>query len=266
LGYAGTSGSQYIDYIIADDFTIPDSAENYYTEKIVRLSCFMPRDTKVKPSVKKFSRMECGLPQTGFIFCCTSGYGKILPETFAVWMNILKQVPGSCLWLGESKDPGVMDKVLSHAEGLGVKSERLIFAKRLDLPADYLARLQLADLFLDTFPYGAHTLSNDALWAGVPVLTRIGETFASRVAGSFLTQLQLPELITTTIEEYEARAVTLGNNPDQAKQLKQKLMENSAKSKIFNSSYYARKLEECFKAMCHLGINVQENRNISIRP
>lgn len=266
LGYAGTSGSQYIDYIIADDFTIPESAENYYTEKIVRLPCFMPRDTKVKPSAKKFSRAECGLPETGFIFCCTSGYGKILPETFTAWMKILKQVPGSCLWLGESKDLGVMDKVRSHAERLGVKAERLIFAKRLDSPADYLARLQLADLFLDTFPYGAHTLSNDALWAGVPVLTRVGETFASRVAGSFLTQLQLPELITTSIEDYETRAVMLGNHPDQAKQLKQKLMENTPHSQIFNSSYYAQKLEESFKAMCHLGLNVHENRNISIRP
>lgn len=266
LGYAGTSGSQYIDYIIADDFTIPESAEKYYTEKIVRLPCFMPRDTKVKPSAKKFSRAECGLPETGFIFCCTSGYGKILPETFALWMKILKQVPGSCLWLGENKDSRVIEKVRGHAEKLGVNAERLIFAKRLDSPSDYLARLQLADLFLDTFPYGAHTLSNDALWAGVPVLTRVGETFASRVAGSFLTQLQLPELITTTIEEYETRAVTLGKNPDQAKQLKQKLMENAAKSKIFNSSYYAQKLEESFKAMCHLGLNVQENRNISIRP
>jgi protein O-GlcNAc transferase len=266
LGYAGTSGSQYIDYIIADDFTIPESAEKYYTEKIVRLPCFMPRDTKVKPSAQKFSRAECGLPETGFIFCCTSGYGKILPETFVVWMKILKQVPGSCLWLGESKDPGVTNKVRGHAEKLGINAARLIFAKRLDSPSDYLARLQLADLFLDTFPYGAHTLSNDALWAGVPVLTRVGETFASRVAGSFLTQLQLPELITTTIEEYETRAVTLGNNPDQAKQLKQKLMGSTAKSKIFNSSYYAQKLEESFKAMCHLGLNVQENRNISIRP
>jgi predicted O-linked N-acetylglucosamine transferase (SPINDLY family) len=266
LGYAGTSGTQYIDYIIADDFTIPESAENYYTEKIVRLPCFMPRDTKVKPAAKKFTRTECGLPEKGFIFCCTSGYGKILPETFAAWMKILKQVPGSCLWLGESKDSGVMDKVRSHAERLGVKAERLIFAKRLDSPADYLARLQLADLFLDTFPYGAHTLSNDALWAGVPVLTRAGETFASRVAGSFLTQLQLPELITTSMEDYETRAVNLGNHPDQAKQLKQKLMENSVKSQIFNSSYYARKLEESFKAMCHLGLNVHENKNISIRP
>ena len=266
LGYAGTSGSQYIDYIIADDFTIPDSAENYYTEKIVRLPCFMPRDTTIKPSTKKFTRTEFGLPEKGFIFCCTSGYGKILPETFAVWMKILKQVPGSCLWLGESKDPGVMDKVRSHAERLGVSSERLIFAKRLDSPADYLARLQLADLFLDTFPYGAHTLSNDALWAGVPVLTRVGETFASRVAGSFLTQLQLTELITTSIEEYETRAVSMGNNPEQIKQLKQKLKENSLKSPLFNSSYFVQKLEESFKAMCHLGLNLNENKNISIRP
>lgn len=266
LGYAGTSGSQYMDCIIADEFTIPDSAENYYTEKIVRLPCFMPRDTTVKPSTRKFTRAECGLPDEGFVFCCTSGFGKVLPETFAAWMNILKHVPGSCLWLGESKDPGVMDKLRSHAENLGVKAQRLVFAKRLDSPADYLSRLSLADLFLDTFPYGAHTLSNDALWAGVPVLTRVGEGFASRVAGSFLTQLKLPELITKTLAEYEAQAIKIGNNPSQAAQLKQKLIEQRASSQVFNSIYFTRKLEESFKAMCHLGLNVGEFENISISP
>lgn len=266
LGYAGTSGSPYMDYIIADEFTIPESAENYYTEKIVRLPCFMPRDTQVKPSTKKFTRKECGLPDEGFVFCCTSGYGKILPEIFTAWMNILKQVPGSCLWLGESKDPSVMDKIRGHAEKHGVDPQRLVFAKRLDLPADYLARLGLADLFLDTFPYGAHTLSNDALWAGVPVLTRAGESLASRVAGSFLTQLKLPELITTSLAEYEASAIRIGNHPDQALQLKEKIIKQRASSPLFNSVYFTQKLEESFKAMCHLGLNTGELKNILIRP
>ena len=266
LGYAGTSGSTYMDYIIADEFTIPASAENYYTEKIVRLPCFMPRDTQAKPSTRKFTRKECGLPDEGFVFCCTSGYGKILPEVFTTWMNILKQVPGSCLWLGESKDTGVMDKIRGHAKNLGVNPQRLVFAQRLDLPADYLARLGLADLFLDTFPYGAHTLSNDALWAGVPVLTRAGEGFASRVAGSFLTQLKLPELITTSLAEYEARAIKIGNHPNQAAQLKQKVINQKASSQIFNSLYYTQKLEESFNAMCQLGLNAQGTKNILIRP
>jgi predicted O-linked N-acetylglucosamine transferase (SPINDLY family) len=266
LGYAGTSGAPYIDYIIADQFTIPDSAEDYYSEKIVRLPCFMPREAQVKPSDKKLTRAEAGLPESGFVFCCTSGYGKILPETFAVWMNILKQVPGSCLWLGESGDLGVTDKIRSHAEKLGINASRLVFAKRLDSPADYLSRLGLADLFLDTFPYGAHTLSNDALWAGVPVLTRIGETFASRVAGSFLTQLQLPELITTSFAEYESRAVSLGNNPERLVFLKQKLIKQRDDSLVFNVSYYTKKLEESFKAMRHLSLNKESKRNITIKP
>jgi len=266
LGYAGTSGSPYMDYIIADEFTIPESAENYYTEKIVRLPCFMPRDTQVKPSTRKFTRKECGLPDEGFVFCCTSGYGKILPEIFTAWMNILKQVPGSCLWLGQSKDSAVMDKIGGHAEKHGVDPQRIVFAKRLDLPADYLARLGLADLFLDTFPYGAHTLSNDALWAGVPVLTRVGEGFASRVAGSFLTQLKLPELITTSLAEYEAQAIRIGNHPEQAAQLRQKILTQKASSQIFNAVYFTQKLEESFKAMCHLGFNNQELKNISIKP
>ena len=265
LGYAGTSGAPYIDYIIADQFTIPDSAEDYYSEKIVRLPCFMPRDAQVKPSDKKFTRAEAGLPERGFVFCCTSGYGKILPETFAVWMNVLKQVPGSCLWLGESGDLGVIDKIRSYAEKLGVNANRLVFAKRLDSPADYLSRLGLADLFLDTFPYGAHTLSNDALWAGVPVLTRTGETFASRVAGSFLTQLQLPELITTSFAEYESRAVSLGNNPERLDFLKQKLIKERDHSLIFNASYYTRKLEESFKTMYQIGLNKENSRSITIQ-
>jgi len=263
LGYAGTSGTPYIDYIIADEFTIPQSAETYYTEKIVRLPCFMPRDSKVKPSVKKFTRAECGLPEKGFVFCCTSGYGKILPETFAVWMSILKQVPNSCLWLGENSDIGVTNKIKTYAEQQGVDSKRLVFAKRLDSPADYLSRLSLADLFLDTFPYGAHTLSNDALWAGVPVLTCIGETFASRVAGSFLTQLGLPELITTSFAEYEARAVSLGNHPTRAGFFKQQLINQRGNSSVFKTSYYTEKLEESFRIMRDLNLN---KRNITIKP
>jgi predicted O-linked N-acetylglucosamine transferase (SPINDLY family) len=266
LGYAGTSGSQYMDYIIADEFTIPGSAENYYTEKVVRLPCFMPRDTKLKPSGRKFTRDECGLPDHGFVFCCTSGYGKIIPETFATWMRILKLVPGSCLWLSANKDSQVMNRLRDHAEKLGVNSKRLVFAERLDSPADYLARLGLADLFLDTFPYGAHTLSNDALWAGVPVLTRVGETFASRVAGSFLTQLQLTELITTNFDDYEKVAVKIGNNPQLAKALKQKLFQQRDSSTMFNSTYYAQKLEESFKAIYNLSIEHSAPKTILIRP
>ena len=266
LGYAATSGSQYMDYIIADEFTIPESAEVYYTEKIVRLPCFMPRDTNVKPSTRKFTRAECGLPDEGFIFCCTSGYGKILPETFATWMRILKQVPGACLWLGESADFDVMAKLRTYAEEQGVNGQRLVFVKRLDAPTDYLSRLGLADLFLDTFPYGAHTLSNDALWAGVPVLTRSGETFASRVAGSFLTQLQLTELITKNFEDYEKLAVRIGNNPQLASVFRQKLAHQRDNSAMFNSTYYAQKLEEGFKAIYGLGLKHSLPQNILIKP
>jgi predicted O-linked N-acetylglucosamine transferase (SPINDLY family) len=153
-----------------------------------------------------------------------------------------------------------------EAEHRGIDPERIIFADRMREVDNHLARISLSGLFLDTFPYGAHTIGNDALWAGVPVLTRVGETFASRVAGSFLMRLQLPELITNNMEQYQAQAVSIGNNPTLAARLRQRLMENSTKSEIFNSLYYTKKLEESYKAMCQLVLNAKEPKNILIKP
>lgn len=265
LGYAGTSGTSFIDYIIADPFTIPANSEIFYSEKIIRLPCFMPRDSRVLPNVKRFLRSDFNLPEDSFIFVCTSGYGKITPEIFKIWMNILKSVPGSYLWLGESKDSGVTEKLKNHAVSMGVQKERLIFFKFLDSPTDYLSRLQLADLFLDTFPYGAHTTANDALWADLPVLTCAGETFASRVAASFLTKIRLDELVTESLSEYECKAIELGKNRLALKEIRQKLIQNKITSGVFNMKLYTVYLEQAFLEMYNLSISGKQIENISIK-
>ena len=264
LGYAGTSGASFMDYIVADDFVIPSLSEEFYTEKILRLPCFMPRDTRVVPSLAGFNRSTFGLPEKSFVFACISGYGKILPEVFECWMRILKQVPGSCLWIGEEDKLCAADELKSHAKKLGVDAERIIFAKRQNSYELFLGRLTLADLCLDTFPYGAHTMCNDALWAGVPVLTCVGETFASRVAGSLLTKLQLSELITKDFQEYENRAVRYGTNPHLIVSIKEKLKTNQVPSLLFNTPYYTKKLEEGLRAIYDLSINNHCTRNVTI--
>ena len=265
LGYAGTSGAVFMDYIIADDFTVPADSDNFYTEKVVRLPSFMPRDTRVKSNLKPYVRADFNLPENSFIFVCTSGYGKITPEVFESWMNILKKVPDSYLWLGESKDVGVTNKIKEHASSLGVNPERLLFFKFLDSPTDYLSRLQLADLFLDTFPYGAHTTANDALWAGVPVLTHQGETFASRVAGSFLNSMGLSDLITESFKAYEDKAVQLAQNPKLLKQINEQLIKNKSQNILFDMVLYTSNLEKAFKLMYDLSLAGKSPENILIK-
>jgi predicted O-linked N-acetylglucosamine transferase (SPINDLY family) len=187
------------------------------------------------------------LPQNGFIFCCFNNNYKILPATFDGWMRILKAVEGSVLWLFQGNATAASN-LRKEAEARGVAGSRLVFAKIMKLD-EHLARHRLADLFIDTFPYNAHTTTSDALWAGLPVLTCMGQSFASRVAGSLLTAIDLPELITRSQEEYEARAIELATNPTQLQELKAKLERNRLTTPLFDGKLFAKHIEAAYEAM-----------------
>ena len=202
LGYPGTMAADYIDYIIADPTLIPLECQEHYSEKVVYLPhSYQPNDRKREIAQKNFTRAELGLPQDGFVYCCFNNNWKITPDVFDLWMNILKKTPTSVLWLLEN-NKHVAENLRQEAQVRGVEPNRLVFAGRMPM-AQHLARHKCADLFLDTLPCNAHTTASDALWAGLPVLTRMGESFASRVAASLLNAIGLPELITTSAIDYE---------------------------------------------------------------
>ena len=243
LGYPGTSGSQSIDYIIADKITIPEENQKFFTEKVIYLpDTYQPNTEKVKKTTKKFSRHDFGLPEDKFIFCCFNQHQKISPKIFDIWMNILKKNQNSLLWLLEDN---IFSKknLIKEAENRKIDKNRIVFSNRLFLE-DHLERIKLADLFLDTFPYTAHTTCSDAIRSGLPVLTLAGETFASRVAASLLKTMHLDELITKSFSEYEKFANDFCNNPDVLKKIKEKIKKNVTKSKLFNSKIFTKNLEK----------------------
>ena len=232
LGYPGTLGADYMDYIIADRTLIPLESQSCYLEKVVYLpNSYQVNDRKRLISDRQFTRQELGLPENGFIFCCFNNNYKILPATFEGWMRILKAVEGSVLWLFQD-NAWAVDNLKKEAEKQGIVADRLVFAKRLPLP-EHLARHHQADLFLDTFPCNAHTTTSDALWAGLPVLTLMGQSFASRVAASLLNAVGLSELITSNQEEYESLAIELAMNPNKLADIKLKLANNRMTTPLF---------------------------------
>ncbi len=248
LAYPGTLGGDFIDYLIADPIVIPEADREHYSEKIAYLpNCYQVNDVKREIADKHDSRAELGLPEAGFVFCCFNNNHKILPKTFDSWMRVLKQVPGSVLWLFED-NPTAGINLRKEAERRGVNGARLIFATRMPL-AEHLARHRAADLFLDTLPYNAHTTASDALWAGLPVLTLLGQTFAGRVAASLLNAIGLPELITRTAEEFEALAIELATNPVKLAGIKQKLADNRLTTPLFDCQGFTRDLECLFAEM-----------------
>ena len=248
LGYPGTMGADYIDYIIADPILIPERNREFYTEKIVYLpDSYQVNDSTRVVSEKVCTREEMGLPPEGFVFCCFNNNFKITPLRFDGWMRILGQVEGSVLWLLEDNETASAN-LRMEAVQRGVNPNRLIFAGRLP-NKEHLARQKLADLFLDTFPCNAHTTASDALWVGLPILTRMGESFASRVAASLLNAIHLPELITTTEEEYEALAVELALNSKRLKRITRKLKKNRLTTPLFNTERFTRKIEEAYTEM-----------------
>jgi protein O-GlcNAc transferase len=248
LGYPATMGASYISYIIADQTLIPAEDRKFYSEKIAILpNSYQVNDRNRVISDKAFSRSEFGLPSQGFVFCCFNNNYKITPLIFSCWMRILNQVDGSVLWLLED-NAFAASNLKKEAEGRGVSSERLVFAKRMLLP-EHLARHKLADLFLDTLPYNAHTTASDALWVGLPVLTCLGETFAGRVAASLLNAIGLPELITTTPEAYEHMAIDLATHPEQLAVIKHKLAENRLTTPLFDTTLFTKHIEAAYTAM-----------------
>ena len=250
LGYPGTLGSDCHEYIIADKTLIPKKFQKNYSEKIV----YLPDSYKLDHSARKisnkvFTKNEMGLPQNSFIFCCFNNNFKITPNVFNIWMNILKNVKNSVLWLMIKGDnQTVKNHLKKEALIKGIESDRLIFAARMPL-SDHLARLKLADIFIDTMPYNAHTTASDALWVGLPFLTLCGETFASRVGASMLNAIELSELITYTEKEFENLAIELANNPKKLEQIKKKLDNNKVSKPLFNTKLFTKNIEKAYSTI-----------------
>jgi len=248
LGYPGTMGADYIDYLIADPTLIPEASQCHYSEKIVYLpDSYQVNDSQRPISAKPCTRAGEGLPESAFVFCCFNHAYKITPAVFDIWMRILERVEGSVLWFLEN-NPWAVVNLRKEAARRGISPERLVFAKRLPL-AEHLARQKLADLFLDTSPYNAHTTASDALWGGLPVLTCMGEAFASRVGASLLRAMNLPELVTESQAEFEQLAVELAHDAQRCQALRQRLQQNRMTAPLFNTHAYTRHLEAAYSAM-----------------
>jgi predicted O-linked N-acetylglucosamine transferase (SPINDLY family) len=249
LGYPGTMGADYIDYIIADKILIPPDSQSHYSEKVIYLpNSYQVNDRKRIISDRLFTKEELGLPDTGFVFCCFNNNYKILPPTFDSWMRILKMVDGSILWLFQEDNPQAVDNLKQEAEKHGVAHQRIVFAGRVPL-SEHLARYRYANLFLDTLPYNAHTTASDALWTGLPVLTQRGQSFASRVAASLLSAIGLPELITSSQEEYEELAIELALNPTKLADIKLRLVNNCLTAPLFDTLLFTKNIEAAYMKM-----------------
>jgi len=247
LGYAGTSGATFFDYLIADPVVIPPSDQVFFTEKIAYLpDSFFPVDTSIRDFGDLPSRNSQGLPDDGFIFACFNNAYKIQPEIFRLWMNLLQAVEGSVLWLTTPSSKAIKN-LQAACEELGINSSRLIFAKREAERKDHLSRLRLADLFLDTPHYNAHATCADALWAGVPVLTQAGSTFAGRVAASQLHALDMADCIAVSSEAYTEKAIELALNPALLQSVRSRLSQKGKSMPLFDSRLYVRNLENLYR-------------------
>lgn len=248
LGFPGTLGADYIDYIIADACVIPEQHKKYYVEKVAYLpNCYQVNDSKRVISDTAMTRAEMGLPDDAFVFCCFNNNYKITPHVFDVWMRILQKTPDSVLWL-LADNVAARNNLQKEALARGIDPKRLIFAPRVE-SAVHFKRHRLADLFLDTWPYNAHTTASDALWAGLPVLTVLGETFPGRVAASLLTTLGVPELISASLVDYEERAIALTKDAKELASLKEKLTQGLSTSPLFNAPLFAQHLEKIYTMM-----------------
>jgi predicted O-linked N-acetylglucosamine transferase (SPINDLY family) len=252
LGFPGTSGAPFIDYIIADSFVIPDHARASYSEKVVTLpGCYLPIDSTRHPAAPREDRRAAGLPEETFVFCSFNNHYKISPEVFAVWMRLLGRVPGSVLWL-QGGNASAQRNLVNAAQVYGVDASRIVFASRSERLEEHLGRHALADLFLDTPDYNAHSTARDALWAGLPVLTFSGRSFASRVAGSLLTALGVPELIARDLARYEDIALQLATDREALKRLRQKVQTQREVSSLFNVDVFSRNIEAAYTQMIEI--------------
>ncbi|WP_158808116.1 tetratricopeptide repeat protein [Beijerinckia sp. L45] len=248
LGFPGTMGLPFIDYIIADAHVAPLDHEAFYDEKIVHLPhCYQPNDRGRVVSDTIVTREDCGLPEAGFVFCCFNSPYKITPDVFDIWMRLLRDVPGAVLWLLEPNRQAA-GNLRREAAARGVTADRLVFAPFVTADT-HLARLRLADLFLDTAPVNAHTTASEALWVGLPIVTYSGETFASRVAGSLLRAIDLPDLVTTSWVDYEDMALRLATDQQSLSQIRDRLQVARLKSPLFDTVRYTRNFE---RALLHM--------------
>jgi predicted O-linked N-acetylglucosamine transferase (SPINDLY family) len=244
LGYPGTTGAAFMDYLIADAFIIPPGQESAYSERIVRMPhCYQPNDRK-RAIAEPLPRSEYGIPEDAFVFCCFNQTYKITPDVFAAWIRLLRNVPGSVLWLVDS-NRWAKQELLERAQAQGVAAERLVFASRVPYAA-HLARYRVADLALDTFPYTSHTILSDALWCGCPTVGLCGETFASRVSGSLLTAAGLPDLVTYSLGDYEQLAYRIASEPSLLREIRARVAHAKDRSPLFDSTAFTRDLERLY--------------------
>jgi predicted O-linked N-acetylglucosamine transferase (SPINDLY family) len=244
LGYPGTMGAEFIDYLIADSFIIPADQESNYAERVLRMPhCYQPNDRQ-RPIGQSLDRAGYGLPETGFVFCSFNQGYKIAPEVFACWMDLLRRSPDSVLWL-LAENRWTTENLHRAAQNHDIDPGRLVFAPKVPL-ADHLARYRVADLALDTFPYGSHTTASDALWAGCPLVALCGETFAARVSGSILNACNLPELVAYSLEDYARLALRITTDSSYRDELRAKLESGKHLAPLFDSRAFTRDLEKMY--------------------
>jgi predicted O-linked N-acetylglucosamine transferase (SPINDLY family) len=262
LGFPGSMGAEYIDYMFGQTLSSEEyveelaSTRQFFTEKIAYVPCLFTYDRQRQLSHEPLTRAQFGLPERGFVFTCQNGCQKLMPEVFDIWMEILKAVPGSVLWLLKPNETAVKNLV-KEAKARGVEAERLIFTAREVVPIDqegarigrYLAGYKMADLFLDTWPYNAGTTAIDALWAGLPVLTKTGEAMVARMATEALRAIEVPELITRTPQAYQEMAIELAHSPDKLRQLKDKVQRNNVTTALFDPVANTRHIENAYLEM-----------------
>jgi protein O-GlcNAc transferase len=264
LGYPGTTGADFMDYVVVDRFAVPEREATNYTERLVRLpGCYQPNDRQ-RPAATTGTRRDHGLPDDGLVFCCFVNAARLSPMIFGIWMRLLQATPGGVLWLLDHSAESE-DNLRREAESRGVEADRLVFAPRVPL-AEHLGRLPLADVALDTFPYNGHTNTSDALWMGVPVVTLTGRSFASRVAGSILTTHGVPELVTPSPEEYEALALALTREAERLRQLRERIRAGRDRSPLFNTPRFCKQLEAAYRGMVGAWRAGDKPRAIAIDP
>jgi protein O-GlcNAc transferase len=265
LGYPGTMGTDFIDYVIADNTVLPLDQQPFFTEKIVHLpDCYQVNDSQREIAAGTPTRREAGLPDEGFVFCCFNNNHKITPPVFDAWMRLLGAVEGSVLWLLQDNDDA-RENLRKEAWARGIDPARLVFATRLE-PEAYLARYRLADLFVDTLPYNAHTTASDALWAGLPLLTCRGASFAGRVATSLLHAAGLPELAARDLGEYEALALRLATDASLLRSLRHRLEQNRSSCPLFDTDRFRRHIESAYTTMWELQRRGESPRSFSVDP
>jgi predicted O-linked N-acetylglucosamine transferase (SPINDLY family) len=263
LGYPGSMGADFIDYVIADKIVVPFDQQHFFTEKIVHLpDSYQVNDRKRKIAAKIPLRRDVGLPEHAFVFCCFNDIWKLTAPIFDIWMRLLSNVEGSVLWLIADNDQAC-NNLRHEAAARSINSERLIFAPRVELAA-HLARHRLADLFLDTLPYNAHTTTSDALWAGLPVVTCLGRSFAGRVAASLLHAAGLPELVTETMEEYEYLALRLARDRSFLHLLRNRLEQNRSSCALFDTDRFRRNIEAAYTQMWEIRERGERPQSFSV--